>query len=255
MKGGVRASEHPIGPVETRQALDFLLALRALARRGDAQSVGPASEACFSIDAILDNVHTRLARLRALPTEAPGVPALLRFLGDRFVPFAATLDDWSADAARAAGIPRGADVDTADRTLSPSDFGFHNALRGASGRLVFVDFEYFGWDDPAKTLVDFLLHPGMNVTDDQKRAFASGLLAGFSDVARLPARARIVYPLFGLKWCLILLNEFVPEHLRRRSFASAAAESRTDLLGPQLSRAERLLDRLNAEYRHNSYFE
>ena len=252
---GDRASEHPIGPVEIRQALDFLLALRALARQGGARDVGPASEACFSIDAILDNVNTRLARLLALPADAPGVPALIRFLRDRFVPFAATLGDWIADAARASGIPHGADVDVADRTLSPSDFGFHNALRGATGRLVFVDFEYFGWDDPAKTLVDFLLHPGMSLTDDQKRAFALGLLGGLGDVARLPARARIVYPLFGLKWCLILLNEFVPEHLRRRSFASAAEGCRTDLLDRQLYRAERLLDRLNAEYRHNIYFE
>jgi hypothetical protein len=29
------------------------------------------------------------------------------------------------------------------------------------GTLAFVDFGNFGWDDPAKTIVDYLLHPGM----------------------------------------------------------------------------------------------
>ena len=47
------------------------------------------------------------------------------------------------------------------RCLSPSDFGFHNALlRGRPGvpgarDWVFLDFEYFGWDDPAKTVPIF----------------------------------------------------------------------------------------------------
>ena len=46
------------------------------------------------------------------------------------------------------------------RVLSPSDFGFHNALRRPDGTIVFVDFEYFGWDDPAKMMADAMLHPG-----------------------------------------------------------------------------------------------
>ena len=39
--------------------------------------------------------------------------------------------------------------------LSPSDFGFHNILEH-QGQLSFLDFEYAGWDDPAK-LVRFCL--------------------------------------------------------------------------------------------------
>ena len=42
----------------------------------------------------------------------------------------------------------------AQRALSPSDFGLHNALRGQDGQLRFVDFEYFGWDDPVKLVSD-----------------------------------------------------------------------------------------------------
>ncbi len=113
----------------------------------------------------------------------------------------------------------------AERTLSPSDFGFHNALRGADGRLVFLDFEYFGWDDPAKTVADFLLHPGMQLPAALKQRFFFGMMAALASVPKLQHRVRAVYPLFGLKWCAILLNEFTLENLARRCFADGEKNS------------------------------
>ena len=47
--------------------------------------------------------------------------------------------------------------------MSPSDFGFHNALATPGGRLVFIDFEYAGWDDPAKLANDFFCQPAVPV--------------------------------------------------------------------------------------------
>ena len=55
-------------------------------------------------------------------------------------------------------------IDPSRRTLSPSDFGFHNARRRADHSLIFFDFEYFGWDDPVKPVCDFVLHPGMTMS-------------------------------------------------------------------------------------------
>ena len=42
--------------------------------------------------------------------------------------------------------------------LNPSDFGFHNTLK-KKNKLFFLDFEYFGWDDPVKLTADFIWHP------------------------------------------------------------------------------------------------
>ena len=50
-------------------------------------------------------------------------------------------------------------LDTQESVLSPSDFGFHNALLGPDGKLCFIDFEYAGWDDPAKLICDFFCQP------------------------------------------------------------------------------------------------
>ena len=50
-----------------------------------------------------------------------------------------------------------------DCCLSPSDFGFHNALLDDEGKLTFLDFEYAGRDDPAKLVSDFFCQPEVPV--------------------------------------------------------------------------------------------
>jgi hypothetical protein len=141
----------------------------------------------------------------------------------------------------AAGHAADAPLAPALRTLSPSDFGFHNAIRRVDGKLIFVDFEYFGWDDPAKTISDFLLHPAMALSPAQGEEFVALCLDAFND-DDLPARLRAFYPLFGLKWTAILLNEFLPGGWSRRLFSGVdAAEERAYLRG-QLDKAERYLE-------------
>jgi Phosphotransferase enzyme family len=257
MDAGARCAvfEFLPGDDDIRQATDLLTDLRMVAGRSGAAAAAPASEACFSLDAIAGNLCSRLSRLRALSDAAPGAGELRRFLSVRVDPFLSRLEAWTVEQARIHGLRRDATLPLDQRTLSPSDFGFHNALRDEHGRLMFVDFEYFGWDDPAKTIVDFLHHPAMEMSANQRRTFAAGVLKGFSDLRGLEARARIVYPWFGLKWCLILLNEFVPSDLARRRFAGSAGARSADELRHQLDRAARLLDRVDTEYRHNPYFD
>ena len=124
--------------------------------------------------------------------------------------------------------------------LSPSDFGFHNALRTSDGGLVFVDFEYFGWDDPAKMVSDFLLHPGMALSRPLRGRFLNRLLRGFGTGHALDVRVRVAFGLYALKWCMILLNEFVPEHLQRRLFAKPGLKP-ADLQRQQLAKARDML--------------
>ncbi len=44
-------------------------------------------------------------------------------------------------------------------------------------------------------------------------------MSGFGPGHVFEIRVRAAYALYALKWCMILLNEFVPEHLQRRLFA------------------------------------
>jgi hypothetical protein len=201
-------------PAEVDQAAAFLVSLRELRARPGAEALPPASEARFALAAVADNVESRLQSL------AEGAPALAGFLADELVPA------WRAALARcrercqSGGIPFAQELPPAARTLSPSDFGFHNALR-RNGQLVFLDFEYFGWDDPAKMIADFLLHPGMDLAPGLRIRLAEAVLRGFPDLPGLRERVRAAHPLFAIKWCTILLNEFLPGALDRRRFAAA----------------------------------
>jgi hypothetical protein len=77
-----------------------------------------------------------------------------------------------------------------------------------------------------------------------KHRFARRILPAFADVPRLGARVRVVYPLFGLKWALILLNEFLPERA-----GQASGERRLE----QLRKAQALTGRMASEYADNPY--
>ncbi len=232
-----------ISAADIEAAVSFLSELKDLAGLAESKALPVAAEACFSADALAANLQARLDRLLAHQEDEGGNPAFRAFMAEEFLPAFRRVLAWSLD--RLAGH---GELPQAERTLSPSDFGFHNALCRADGQWVFLDFEYFGWDDPAKMAADFLLHPGMELAEERKRQFASGLLRRFADHRTMAERLPYLYPLYGLKWCLILLNEFLPEHLLRRRFAAPPGGDRQALEREQLAKARRMLRRVCSEY-------
>jgi thiamine kinase-like enzyme len=105
------------------------------------------------------------------------------------------------------------------QTLSPSDFGFHNSIKIDDGSLTFLDFDYFGWDDPVKLTADFIWHPAMNLDKDQKSIWQKAMLKIFNDDKYFEDRLNATMPLYGLRWALIILNEFLPGFADRRKEA------------------------------------
>lgn len=245
-----RASGSWVDEAAIDRAVSFLGRLGDYGRRQDAASLGKASEACFSGREIFENIDFRLRRLLE-QARCPEVGEALRsFLVEEFSPF---LDRLPARCRqKLAKLGRGFEeiLPAGERVLSPSDFGFHNCLFSQEpGReIVFVDFEYFGWDDPAKMIADFLLHPAMSLSRELKSRFWQGILAQFGHWPQLGARVEALYPLFGLKWCLILLNECVPADRRRRGFAAGRKPIRS--CPEQLDRARRMLARVKEEFNH-----
>ena len=94
-------------------------------------------------------------------------------------------------------------------TFSPSDFGFHNAIIKENNSITFIDFEYFGLDDPVKLISDFLWHPAMSLSINQKKMFTKKFLEIFNNDNLLKQRLNAAFPLYGLRWCLIILNRIV----------------------------------------------
>jgi len=250
---GRRIVPAEIGPADLDQATAFLLGLKSLGRRPKADRLPPASEACFSGADIQANLTARLKRLRAVGGRDAAVELLFDFLDRNLAPAMDLILNWASARFSRQGLDWNARLDPARQTLSPSDFGFHNALRRKDGSITWLDFEYFGWDDPAKMTADFLLHPAMNLDREAGRRFTSAILDGFSEVEDLAFRLETVYPLFGLKWCLILLNEFVPADLERRDFAAGEGLDADEIRRRQLDKAASLLNRILDEYESFPY--
>jgi hypothetical protein len=199
----------------------FLGSIHALRESNGARDQPLAAEACLSGVEIVTQIKRRLERLDAI---AATEPALAGFLDDTIRPLFVQITDWAEAGYAARGLIFAAPIPEAEMALCPADFGFHNAMRLPTGGLTFIDFDYFGWDDPVKLVCDFLLHPGMQLSDPLKHRFAdaSRRIYGTDDAhqARLP----LLFPLFALRWCLILLNEFLPERWAQRVNAGGEAD-------------------------------
>ncbi len=237
------------------QLSNFLLRLDRLSLHPDSRRQPNASEACFSLSTIVEHIVKRLERFDAITSDSQEHQALRDFLANRFRPALRAFSIGAEKMARTAGIHFSQPIPDQERVLSPSDTGFHNALRERAGvgRIVFLDFEYFGWDDPGKMIADVLLHPGMDLTFEHKKRFIKTMLHSFTETRPyLSARVAALYKLVGLKWITILLNEFVGSDRARRKFAveGNAVEQWKDesqILRVQLGRAEELLDSLYNE--------
>jgi hypothetical protein len=219
---------------------EFLTALEKMRRDGEAQNMPPASEACVSGAAILSHIHVRLEKLKPAAETHEG---LKNFLSRDFL---SALQEFEAAARRMYQITRLSfeeELPRLQQALTPSDFGGHNALRGRGG-LIFLDFEYFGWDDPVTSAANFTLHPGMKLTGRQKELFLDPMHVYFQSRDPFYAvRLNALFPLYAARWATIILGEFIPERwLQRVTSGRYQPEEKEAVLGAQLKKARAVLE-------------
>src|SRR3989338_1999314 len=234
-------------------AVEFLSKLKKLKESPKSRDIQLASEACLSPQAIVESILQRLNRLYKLQETGEEYAELRSFLMNAIKPFLNILREWSHRRGNQLHVPFDKDIPLEQRTLSPSDFGFHNDIREKSGRIVFLDLEYFGWDDPAKMISDFLLHPAMALPVPMKRAFFDKAIAAFAENEQLAKRMEVVYPLYGIKWCLIFLNEFIPDEFSRRIYANGDETNGTEIVKAQLLKARNLYRTIKETYQAFPY--
>ncbi len=224
-------------PGDMARLANFVAILRDLASRPEAATLPLASEACLSAGELTSQLDRRLTRLNSGAGEADFQVA--SFLAQGLGPAVASAAERARAEYAGRGWDFGANLASERRSLSPSDFGTHNALRRADGDLTFLDFEYFGWDDPVKLAADTLLHPGMALNGAERAAFRAAVLAIFGGDASFAHRLEILLPLYALRWALIVLNPFLPERWARLAFATGA--EREMVLRVQLAKAKRFV--------------
>ena len=211
-------------PGDVDQALVLLAKLHDLRLAPGAKDLPSGSDPCFSGADLVAGIAERRRRLGEV---AEDNDSLQVFLSGKFAPVLEEARQRAMENYEAAGMDFHVAISEEQRTLSPSDFGFHNARRREDGSLVFLDFEYFGWDDPAKLTADILMHPGMVLNAEEDGQFRRGLADMYREDETYGIRLSTLWPLFGLRWCLILLNEFLPERWFRRAYADGGRDRET----------------------------
>ena len=114
-----------------------------------------ASDGFLSINDHLTNIRTRLDSITS-----QSIPNIYKEHASSIISRAKSMYESVFDFVHIA-IDKSFVVDSltaSDLCISPSDFGFHNAIKTADG-IKFIDFEYAGWDDPCKAVIDFSLQP------------------------------------------------------------------------------------------------
>jgi hypothetical protein len=203
------------------QALTFALALDALRAHDDSADLPTGSEAVFRFGDHLALVEQRVRRLGRIEVGDALQADAARFVSQSLMPA------WDRIAARArtqagpAGVVLDEEVPAGERTISPSDFGFHNALRGPDDTIRFIDFEYAGWDDPAKLVGDFFNQIAVPVPRKFYARFADRFAAARPRAGLHRKRFDLLLPVYGVKWICIMLNDFLPVGGKRRRFAAA----------------------------------
>jgi hypothetical protein len=219
-------------------AADFVVSLAKLSKHTSHEKFGQASAACFSGEMIDEQIRDRYA---VFFEHSNSNSHLVDFLDKDFSTsykkiLSRSKKNWPGEFETV--------LANEFQILSPSDFGLHNALLTKNG-LIFMDFEYFGWDDPAKLTCDFLLHPGMMLTDGQKTLWLERMKEFFSVEKNFQQRCEASYCLYGLCWCLIILNVFVTG--RKSNNAGSADENITKgkKQTNRLNRSRDLLEHIN----------
>jgi hypothetical protein len=232
---------HAPNEADVYRLADFLIDLQKLRQASGANKLPAAADACLSLAATLRTAQRRIDRLKNI---AAATPELRGFFFDGLLPLLQRFEDRLK---RAYGGEIEMELPPAHRMLSPSDFGFHNAVRQPDGAYAFFDFEYFGWDDPVKATVDVAYHAAMDLPPELGQAFTMRMLDFWTAIdADFPRRLRLARGLYGVIWCCIILNEFLPERWERRVMAKGDAD-RGQVQRQQLQKARRFFARMKEE--------
>jgi hypothetical protein len=229
------------------QALNFILELNRYKDSHQAQALPPASEACFSIQGYFKNIELRINRLKQIETIDKIAMQAMKFVVNDLNPAWQIIKQTIKHDVSRLKIKPEVSLPLRERCISPSDFGFHNTLLTHDEYLRFIDFEYAGWDDPAKMICDFFCQPEIPIPSNYFDHFLTKIEMGLNSSTGLRERVHLIFPLLKLKWCCIMLNEFLPVDQNRRKFAMNLEDNRSN----QLIKAKTFINSikiLNEEY-------
>jgi len=212
----------------------FVKKIYGISKQNNSNHIRFATEACLNGNAIVTQIKGRLKRLEP---EGSVYPELKKFIDEDFIPAFNKITDWSKEEYLRNSMDFDQDISLEQLTLSPVDIGPHNCLR-IENQLYFIDFEFFGWDDPVKLVADTLQHPSGKLDSVEIVQLRRKLQTLFTNDDQFLFRLNCLYSLFGLKWCMIVLNPFQPGY-------NTNQQNDDDIKKKQLIKAKELIKKMS----------
>lgn len=198
-----------------------------------------ASEACFSINDHLNTIDKRISELAINSNPDIQLSVVLNKIQAQWV----IIKEKVLNKCDALQISAQAILPPEKRVISPSDFGYHNAIIQNNGMIKFIDFEYAGLDDPAKLVGDFFGQVAIPVSAEYIDDFITSCFKRPSFTKLDINRIYLLIDSYKIKWCCIVLNVFLSQNLNRRLFSNPRLDIET-LKSSQLSKATKILESL-----------
>ena len=179
--------------------IDFINKIQDLRISKFSSFIRNASESCFSIDDHFDLIETRLSSLIRKSRKLSDQDLIFNWLTGEVLP---SIEKFKI---RYKYILKNETFKAKiKKILSPSDVGFHNVLK-RENKLYFHDFEYSGWDDAYKLLVDLLIHPDYVVELELANFIIDNLKNNFK-IEKSDHILKIFIGLYRVKWICIIFN-------------------------------------------------
>jgi len=203
------------------KALDFLKQLNKVHSEKSVQMLGYASDACFSLNTHVSGVEKRLGKFQKVQISDTIDEQVISLIQQKLIPAFVKEKQKIMQNAKSQEYAFNKPIESHEKIISPSDFGFHNAMI-KKDRVYFFDFEYAGWDDPVKLICDFFSQPDYYMPDTGLEQFVTGVGQIFPKniVQTMLWKSRMLMKIYQIKWCCIILNDFLQDVGERRKFAS-----------------------------------
>lgn len=214
------------------QAIHFFLDLNK--HKKSAKRLPFASENCLLIEDYFATVERKLAQCRSISPDSPLHRDVKFFIEKALIPRWKNLQ-------KGLLLDLNQSVATEDLCITPSDFGFHNAL-ATTKQIYFLDFEYAGWDDPTKTVCDFFCQPKVPISMKYFEKVATAIASTTQKPEVYLNRIKAMLPICQFKWCCIILNAFQKIGGERRRFSDPDLLER---LEKQFTLAKHYLERIS----------
>lgn len=208
----------------------------------------PSVAACFSVAEQIDGIRRRLDRFCDFATSAEAYPQVRALYAE--IDARGAVEELIDRAIAGLSAPELAvRLPLEGWRLNVGDFAPHNVITRPAGHpdgpVCVVDFEYFGWDDPAALLAGFIAADGsLGLSPAQAATFLTSYDRAYSEAGMLSitrsSRFARACTLTHVSWCAIHLSVMTPERVANKRYASPSFDLEAHL-AQQTARFKRRL--------------